>query len=111
MGKDLNNRKFDILDAKDYIDKFKELLQFLCNTPVDFEYLKLNIFIENLYDNLINGFFIYSQYKAFNQPNKIKIDIPYNIIKDDFEVIVNNWFDKRDELSIITGLIREMNYL
>lgn len=79
----------------------KELLQFFVNTPINLTYLKFNIFIGGVHDNIILSYLIFSHYKNFKDNAKIKIDVPFYMIENKFESIIEKWFEKRHKLSII----------
>lgn len=93
--------KLSLGDLINNVKIFKELLQFFVNTPIDLIYLKFNIFIEGVHDNIIISNFIFSHYKNFKGNEKIKIDVPFYMIENKFESIIEKWFEKRHKLSII----------
>lgn len=93
--------KLNIGNLINNVKIFKELLQFFVNTPINLTYLKFNIFIGGVHDNIILSYLIFSYYKNFKGNEKIKIDVPFYMIENKFESIIEKWFKKRNKLSII----------
>lgn len=100
---DLNTRYFD--EFYQASRKFKEFIEILSNIPLSFnniEFLVLYKMIDGKRMPLIKGkFFVqhsrkYKKWKSYSQQ-----DISLMKLEDNFEHILNHWFDKSEELEFI----------
>lgn len=79
----------------------KELLEILITVPIDFSYLKFKVPIEEMDNKLVIGYLVSSGINT-GKYRRINTDIPYAKIKENFENILCNWYEKRHKLTLIS---------
>ena len=100
---DLNTRYFD--EFYQASRKFKEFIEILSNIPLSFiniEFLVLYKMIDDKRMPLIKGkFFAPHSRKSKKWKSYSQQDISLRKLEDNFEHILNHWFDKSEELEFI----------
>ena len=100
---DLNTRYFD--EFYQASRKFKEFIEILSNIPLSFtniEFLVLYKMIDGKRLPLIKGkFFVQHSRKSKKWKLNSQQDISLRKLEDNFEHILNHWFDKSEELEFI----------
>lgn len=100
---DLNIRYFDEYYQASH--KFKEFIEILSNIPLSFtniEFLVLYKMIDGKCMPLIKGkFFVQHSRKSQKWKSYSQQDISLRTLEDNFEHILNHWFDKSEELEFI----------
>ena len=103
ISADLNIRYFDEFYQASH--KFKEFIEILSNIPLSFtniEFLVLYKMIDGKRMPLIKGkFFVQHSRKSKKWKSYSQQDISLRILEDNFEHILNHWFDKSEELEFI----------
>ena len=100
---DLNIRYFDEFYQASH--KFKEFIEILSSIPLSFtniEFLVLYKMIDGKRMPLIKGkFFVQHSRKSQKWKSYSQQDISLRTLEDNFEHILNHWFDKSEELEFI----------
>lgn len=100
---DLNTRYLD--EFYQASRKFKEFIEILSNIPLSFtniEFLVLYKMIDGKRLPLIKGkFFVQHSRKSKKWKSNSHQDISLRKLEDNFEYILNHWFDKSEELEFI----------
>ena len=103
ISADLNIRYFDEFYQASH--KFKEFIEILSNIPLSFtniEFLVLYKMIDGKRMPLIKGkFFVQHSRKSQKWKSYSQQDISLRALEDNFEHILNHWFDKSEELEFI----------
>ena len=103
ISADLNIRYFDEFYQASH--KFKEFIEILSNIPLSFtniEFLVLYKMIDGKRMPLIKGkFFVQHSRKSQKWKSYSQQDISLRTLEDNFEHILNHWFDKSEELEFI----------
>ena len=103
ISADLNIRSFDEFYQASH--KFKEFIEILSNIPLSFtniEFLVLYKMIDGKRMPLIKGkFFVQHSRKSQKWKSYSQQDISLRTLEDNFEHILNHWFDKSEELEFI----------
>lgn len=103
ISADLNIRYFDEFYQASH--KFKEFIEILSNIPLSFtniEFLVLYKMIDGKRMPLIKGkFFVHHSRKSQKWKSYSQQDISLRTLEDNFEHILNHWFDKSEELEFI----------
>ena len=103
ISADLNIRYFDAFYEASH--KFKEFIEILSNIPLSFtniEFLVLYKMIDGKRMPLIKGkFFVQHSRKSQKWESYSQQDISLRALEDNFEHILNHWFDKSEELEFI----------
>lgn len=103
ISADLNIRYFDEFYQASH--KFKEFIEILLNIPLSFtniEFLVLYKMIDGKRMPLIKGkFFVQHSRKSQKWKSYSQQDISLRTLEDNFEHILNHWFDKSEELEFI----------
>lgn len=85
-------------ELKENMDLFKNLFQLFLDSPTEYTFIYFKVSIEGYIKESIPIHYIYSQYKS---DEKTKINLFYTDIKDEFSSILNNWYRKNEQLSLI----------
>lgn len=100
---DLNTRYFD--EFYQASRKFKEFIEILSNIPLSFtniEFLVSYKMIDGKRMPLIKGkFFVQHSRKSKKWKSNSQQDISLRKLEDNFELILNHWFNKSEELEFI----------
>ena len=103
ISADLNIRYFDEFYQASH--KFKEFIEILSNIPLSFtniEFFVLYKMIDGKRMPLIKGkFFVQHSRKSQKWKSYSQQDISLRALEDNFEHILNQWFDKSEELEFI----------
>ena len=103
ISANLNIRNFDEFYQASH--KFKEFIEILSNIPLSFtniEFLVLYKMIDGKRMPLIKGkFFVQHSRKSQKWKSYSQQDISLRTLEDNFERILNHWFDKSEELEFI----------
>ncbi|QTJ38269.1 MULTISPECIES: HEPN domain-containing protein [Dolosigranulum] len=94
----INSDQHSLSDYKTNIDSFKSLLQLFIDSPTQYSFIDFEIPMEGYYKNNITAHYIYSQ---FHSETNTKVRLPYNVLSDKLGLILENWFKKKNKLSLI----------
>lgn len=103
-----NDKSKDTLtNLKKNVDYFRKLIQLLVKTPVEYTVVDFNLSIKNIFGFPIRVNYIYSQ-PNYNKPMNISVN--YQDIRDEFNTVLNNWFNKKEKLTlIISNYLNDIN--
>lgn len=100
---DLNTRYFDEFYQASH--KFKEFIEILSNIPLSFTNIEFLVLYKMIGDKrlpLIKGkFFAQHSRKSKKWKSNSQQDISLRKLEDNFELILNHWFNKSEELEFI----------
>lgn len=99
----IDEMKYTLDEYLQYMHSFKDLIHLFVETPTEYTFVDFDIAIEGKNRKSIKTYYIYDQFKAEKVP---KVSITYNDIKDRFSIVLENWFEKNNRLSLIVD-----NYL
>lgn len=97
----IDGQDLSIKSTMNNLKMVKELLEILITVPIDFSYLKFKVPIEEMENKLVTGYLVSSGINT-GKYRRINTDIPYAKIKENFENILCNWYEKRHKLTLIS---------